>query len=111
MFAQVIQGRVTDAAGLRRQWEKWEPGACGYLGSTAGVTPDGEFIVVARFENEGLHRRPTRPPSRRPVTGCTEPAAGRGLTAAESAIVEHVQQRAVEPGDRLSKLSRGSGQS
>jgi hypothetical protein len=56
MFAQVIQGRVTDPAGLRRQWEKWErdikPGARGYLGSTGGVTADGEFIIVARFENE-----------------------------------------------------------
>jgi hypothetical protein len=56
MFAQVVQGRVTDRAGLRRQWEKWErdikPGARGYLGSTGGVTTDGEFIIVARFENE-----------------------------------------------------------
>jgi hypothetical protein len=60
MFAQVIQGRVTDATGLRRQWEKWErdikPGARGYLGSTGGVTPDGEFIIVARFENEEAAR-------------------------------------------------------
>ncbi|HVF53695.1 MAG TPA: hypothetical protein VNC78_08835, partial [Actinomycetota bacterium] len=34
-------------------WEQdIKPGAVGYLGSTAGVTPDGEFIVLARFENE-----------------------------------------------------------
>lgn len=55
MFAQVIQGRVTDAAGLRKQWEKWDqelkPGATGFLGSTGGVTPGGEFIIVARFES------------------------------------------------------------
>jgi hypothetical protein len=60
MFAQVIQGGVTDAAGLRKQWEKWErdlkPGARGYLGSTGGVTPDGEFIIVARFESEEAAR-------------------------------------------------------
>lgn len=56
MFVQVIQGKAKDAAGLRKQWEKWDqelkPAAKGFLGSTAGVTADGEFIVVARFENE-----------------------------------------------------------
>jgi hypothetical protein len=56
MFVQVIQGKAKDAAGLRKQWERWDqelkPGAKGYLGSTAGVTADGEFIAVARFESE-----------------------------------------------------------
>jgi hypothetical protein len=56
MFVQVIQAKAKDAAGLQKQWEKWEqelkPGAEGYLGSTAGVTADGEFIALARFENE-----------------------------------------------------------
>jgi hypothetical protein len=60
MFVQVIQAKVKDAAGLRKQWEKWEqelkPGAQGFLGSTAGVTADGEFIVLARFENEEAAR-------------------------------------------------------
>jgi hypothetical protein len=60
MFVQVIQGKAKDAAGLRKQWEKWEqeikPSAQGYLGSTAGVTADGEFIALARFENEDLAR-------------------------------------------------------
>jgi hypothetical protein len=53
MFAQVIQGRTTDGAGLRKQLERWRdevmPGATGYLGGTGGVTPDGEFIAIARF--------------------------------------------------------------
>lgn len=60
MFVQVIQGRATDAAGLRKQWERWEqdlkPAAEGYLGSTAGVTSDGEFIALVRFENEEAAR-------------------------------------------------------
>ena len=60
MFVQVIQGKAKDAAGLRKQWEKWEqeikPSASGYLGSTAGVTPNGEFIALARFENEDAAR-------------------------------------------------------
>jgi hypothetical protein len=45
---------------LRKQWEKWDqelkPNTKGFLGSTAGVTADGEFIVVARFENEEVAR-------------------------------------------------------
>jgi hypothetical protein len=56
MFVQVIQGKAKDAAGLRKQWERWDqelkPAAKGFLGSTAGVTPDGEFIALARFEDE-----------------------------------------------------------
>lgn len=60
MFAQVIQGRATDAAGLRKQWERWDqeikPKAEGYLGGTAGVTSDGEFIAIARFESEEAAR-------------------------------------------------------
>jgi hypothetical protein len=56
MFVQVIQGKAKDPAGLRKQWERWDrelkPSASGFLGSTAGVTPDGEFIALARFEDE-----------------------------------------------------------
>lgn len=60
MFVQVIQGKAKDPAGLRKQWERWDqeikPAAKGYLGSTAGVTGDGEFIALARFENEDAAR-------------------------------------------------------
>jgi hypothetical protein len=60
MFIQVIQGKAKDAAGLRKQFERWDqeikPGTKGFLGSTAGVTPDGEFIALARFENEDVAR-------------------------------------------------------
>jgi hypothetical protein len=60
MFAQVIQGRAKDAAGLSKQLERWDqelkPGAPGYLGSTAGVTADGEFIALIRFESEEAAR-------------------------------------------------------
>jgi hypothetical protein len=60
MFVQVVQGKAKDPAGLRKQWEKWEqeikPSAIGYLGSTAGVTADGEFIALARFESEDAAR-------------------------------------------------------
>lgn len=60
MFAQVMQGKATDPAGLRKQWERWideiKPNAQGFLGSTAGVTADGEFIAIARFESEDAAR-------------------------------------------------------
>jgi hypothetical protein len=58
MFVQVIQGRVKDATGMERQWRRWieavKPGAVGYLGSTAGITPDGDFVAVARFESRDV---------------------------------------------------------
>ena len=60
MFIQVIQGKTTDAEGLRRQFDRWEQevggGAKGYLGTTAGITEDGTVFVLARFENEELAR-------------------------------------------------------
>ena len=60
MFVQVIQGKAKNAAGLRKQWERWDqelkPAAKGYLGSTAGVSADGEFIALVRFEDEAAAR-------------------------------------------------------
>jgi hypothetical protein len=61
MFAQVIQGRVADVdvarAVLQRWIEQLAPTATGWLGSTAGVTPDGTFIALVRFESEEAARR------------------------------------------------------
>jgi hypothetical protein len=66
MFVQVIQGGVKDAAGLESRWRKWiqevKPGAVGYLGSTAGITSDGEFVAVVRFESrEAAQKNSDRP--------------------------------------------------
>ncbi len=56
MFVQVIQGRTSDVDGLRSQMDRWRdevaPGAEGFLGATAGVTDDGDFVALARFESE-----------------------------------------------------------
>jgi hypothetical protein len=61
MFAQVFQARTSDEAGVRSRFEEWDrnlkPGADGFLGSTAGVADDGEFIAIARFESEEHARR------------------------------------------------------
>jgi hypothetical protein len=55
MFVQVIEGKVSDKSGLRRQMDRWEaelrPGASGFLGSTGGVTDDGVGFAIARFES------------------------------------------------------------
>jgi hypothetical protein len=61
MFIQVIQGQVLSVDGLRDEMERWraelEPDAKGWLGSTTGVTDDGRFIALARFESEEQARR------------------------------------------------------
>jgi hypothetical protein len=61
MFIQVITGAVTDPAGFHRETDRWDtelrPGATGFLGSTSGVTPDGRFVVFARFASEADARR------------------------------------------------------
>src|ERR671915_430859 len=61
MFVQVIQGQVTDAEQAHAAMDGWmeelAPGATGWLGTTAGVTEDGRFIALARFESEEAARR------------------------------------------------------
>ena len=61
MFVQVIQGKVSDAGEARAAFDRWAeelaPGATGWLGSTAGVTADGQLIAIARFDSEESARR------------------------------------------------------
>ncbi len=61
MFVQVIQGRISDAGKARAAFDQWieelAPGATGWLGSTAGVTDDGRFIALVRFESEEAAQR------------------------------------------------------
>jgi hypothetical protein len=61
MFIQVIQGQVSDRDELRDALETWHrelaPGAVGWLGSTSGVTADGHFITLARFESAEAAQR------------------------------------------------------
>lgn len=61
MFVQVIRGQVTDRAATRAALERWvqdlSPGVQGWLGTTAGVTDDGQFLAVARFDSLEAARR------------------------------------------------------
>jgi hypothetical protein len=61
VFVQVIQGQVADAGQLRAAMDRWAqelaPGATGWLGTTAGVTEEGRFIALARFQSQEAARR------------------------------------------------------
>jgi hypothetical protein len=66
MFVQVIQGQVSDAAQVKAQLDKWVaevgPTAAGWLGSTGGVTDDGQLMAVVRFESaEAAQQNSDRP--------------------------------------------------
>ena len=66
MYVQVFQGPVSDAESMRAHLEEWVrtlgPGASGWLGSTTGVTEEGDAIALARFESvEAAQRNSDRP--------------------------------------------------
>ena len=60
MFGQVIQGHTSDPTRVRQAMERWvrdlSPGAVGWVGTTAGVTHDGEFIAVLQFDSKQAAR-------------------------------------------------------
>lgn len=60
MFVQLIRAKLGDEPGAWRAMERWEDdlraGAHGFLGSTSGVTNDGEFVLIARFDSEEAAR-------------------------------------------------------
>lgn len=65
MFVQFIEGSVGDPEELRRQMDRWlsdHADAVGWLGATAGVTPDGTGFIAARFSSaEDAQRNADRP--------------------------------------------------
>jgi hypothetical protein len=66
MFVQVIKGKAGDPEGLERQLDRWlselKPGSVGWLGTTSGVTEDGTFLAIARFESEDKARENEKRP-------------------------------------------------
>ncbi len=55
MFIQIIQGRCRDADRIHQLSDQWReqlgPDADGWLGGTYGVTDDGQFVGVVRFDS------------------------------------------------------------
>jgi hypothetical protein len=66
MFAQVIQGKTSNPEAVYAAFTQWieelAPGATGLLDITAGLTKDGRFIAVIRFESEEDARRNSNRP-------------------------------------------------
>lgn len=66
MFVQVIQARVKDREGAKAELDRWQqelgPDAEGYLGTTGGITQDGTFVGVIRFESEDAARAQSSKP-------------------------------------------------
>ena len=60
MFVQMFTGKVLDAQAVRAVFEGWPAGAGqdakGWLGSTAGITDDGELVALARFASQDAAR-------------------------------------------------------
>jgi len=66
MFIQIIQGKCRDADRVHELNEEWREtlgtSAEGWLGATYGVTDDGEFVGVVRFESrEAAAKNSARP--------------------------------------------------
>ena len=66
MFVQVIRGQMADPVEVHAALDRWSQqlaaGAPGWLGSTVGVTEDGRFVALARFESaEAARRNSDRP--------------------------------------------------
>ena len=60
MFVQIIEGTTSNPDALLAAGDAWQeevrPGAIGYLGVTAGVTPEGKTFTIVRFEDEASAR-------------------------------------------------------
>jgi len=55
MFVQFIRATITDVEGLRAHLKRGRveltPGVVGFLGSTAGISTHGDFVVLARYDS------------------------------------------------------------
>lgn len=67
MFVQVITAPVGDAAAIERALDGWEkerlPQAKGFIGATSGISEQGHFVAIARFESEELARQNSDDPA------------------------------------------------
>lgn len=66
MFIQIIQGKCRDAERLYDQMDRWvetmAPNAEGWLGGTYGLSEDGDFVGIVRFDSrEAAARNSVKP--------------------------------------------------
>jgi hypothetical protein len=111
MFVQIVRARVADAAAVHAAHERWfaelAAGAPGWLGTTAGVSGDGDFIRLARFESrEAAQHIASRPEQARwwaqtaqlftgdvSVTESSTAYLDRGGASPEAGFVQVIQRR------------------
>lgn len=95
MFVQLIEGTTADAAGLRRQLDRWRqdlwPDAQGFLGATLGFTDAGRVINVARFESEEAARANSERPQQSDWWAETEKYFDGDVTFTDSTDVEELR--------------------
>ena len=67
MFIQVIQGQCRDADRIQQLSDEWRDtlgsSAAGWLGGTYGITDDGQFVAVVRFESRESAMRNSENPA------------------------------------------------
>jgi hypothetical protein len=87
MFLQVTRGAVFEAAAMRSFDERWiaelSPAAEGYLGSTEGVTADGTFVGLVRFESAAAASRNSHRPEQGAWWAETQQCFTGGVTFTE----------------------------
>lgn len=96
MFVQLIFGDLADVDGLRRQLETWErelaPGATGWLGATAGVSTQGPFCNVVRFDSEASARANSDRPEQGEWWKATESLFSGPVTFVDSSDVRTLDE-------------------
>ena len=92
MFVQLIRGAVADPSAIHAALDRWDAelrsGVPGFLGSTAGVTTDGELILVARVESEDAARGNSDRPEHAVWWSQLEQAVEAPAVFAESSAVD-----------------------
>ena len=92
MFVQIMEAQAADAEAVKRVGDRWaaelRPGATGFLGSTGGVTADGRFIVLARFDSEASARANSDRPEQGEWFAELEQNLGGPVSFAESSDVD-----------------------
>ena len=95
MFVQIMEGRAADRDGIRRQMDRWvtelRPGAAGYLGSTGGVTADGQAVLFARFESAAAAQANSERPEQGQWWAETETCFDGPVTFSDSTEVDELR--------------------
>lgn len=73
MFVQIIRATVSDPGAIDGTFNHWSkelaPGASGWLGTTGGVTNDGQLFIMVRFESAEAARANSERPEQTSSAG------------------------------------------